>query len=496
MEPGDVAVQDASSVDAASVDVASVDVAQPDASAVDSGPPAQLSLSWARRVTGEYTAVTTVVATADGGAYAAGSFFGVARLGHGEAGQTDLSAEGSSDVFLARYDASGALVWARQIGGLGHDHAGALTVLSDGSAIVAGDFSGSATVNFGQASAVTLTGDIVDVFVARFLPDGTLAWAKNPSGPYYEYAWGLAARSDDSFYLVGVIDDVTTFGVGETHETTLPHTGNYDVFVARYNSDGSLSWARRAGGAGADAGGGVALLPDGSAMVTGTFEDSATFGPGEAAETVLQTQGGSDVFLARYLAQGDLDWVLQIGGAANDRSTQVAVRADGSALVSGYVEGGAIFGLGEVGETSPSFGGLVDDFLWQVNATGSFDWVRSTSASSYEYGRGVGVRPDGTGLFALRNYDSVTLGAGGVAPATLPAGVALAAFTAGGELSWARSVTGVGEVNELHSDALGRVTLGGSFAGSVVVGSNEGTSFSLDCPLPSYECGVVIRYAP
>lgn len=40
------------------------------------------------------------------------------------------------------------------------------------------------------------------------------------------------------------------------------------------------------------------------------------------------------------------------------------------------------------------------------------------------------------------------------------------------------------------------MTLGGSFGGQVVVGSNEPQSFSLDCPLTSYQCGVVVRYVP
>ncbi len=446
------------------------------------------------------TLVSAVVGTADGGVYAAGSFFDSARLGHGEANQTTLASTGASDIFVARYDGAGALVWARQIGGLGHDHAGALTVLSDGSAIVTGNFSSSATFNTGQASAVTLTGSGTNAFIARFRPDGTLAWAKHPRGPYFEYAWGAAAHADDTFYVVGVIDDATIFGFGEPNQTVLvpppSPNGNSEVFIARYNADGTLRWARRAGGSNQDAAAAVAVLPDGTALVSGTFEGTATFGPGEVGQTVLVADGGSDVFLGSFTASGNLSWVRRSGGARNDRATGVAARSDGSALVCGAVEGQSSYGIGEAGSTTPPFGGLVDEFLWATSTTGAFDWVRTAAASSYEYGRGVAVLPGGDSLLAGYGYASMTLGQGEPNQTTVPAGVWLAARSRAGALRWAKAVTGLGDAWDLHADAQGRVTLGGSFAGTATVGSNEAQSFVLDCPLPSSQCGVVVRWVP
>ena len=57
---------------------------------------------------------------------------------------------------------------------------------------------------------------------------------------------------------------------------------------------------RRAGGGGWDQGNGVAVLASGSALVTGRFEFTATFGAGEANETTLTSAGSLDIFLARY----------------------------------------------------------------------------------------------------------------------------------------------------------------------------------------------------
>ena len=91
-----------------------------------------------------------------------------------------------------------------------------------------------------------------------------------------------------------------TFGPGETNETVLTSEAGYDIFVAKYAPDGSLIWAVRAGGNGNAYGYGITSLPDGSIVVSGHFSRAATFGPGEANETVLTSEGDDDIFIARF----------------------------------------------------------------------------------------------------------------------------------------------------------------------------------------------------
>ena len=67
-----------------------------------------------------------------------------------------------------------------------------------------------------------------------------------------------------------------------------------------------LVWAKRAGGTGFDQGFGMAVDVAGHSYVTGIFEDSATFGPGETNETTLTSAGRDDIFVAKYDASGDL----------------------------------------------------------------------------------------------------------------------------------------------------------------------------------------------
>lgn len=61
-------------------------------------------------------------ATPDGGAVLAGAFEGSTVFGQGEAGEQTLEvAGGEQDLYMARLDAEGALLWARRAAGMGDD---------------------------------------------------------------------------------------------------------------------------------------------------------------------------------------------------------------------------------------------------------------------------------------------------------------------------------------------------------------------------------------
>jgi len=117
-------------------------------------------------------------------------------------------------------------------------------------------------------------------------PSG-VAFLRSAGGPGSETAYAIATFSDGSSVVTGQFNGPTTWGLGEPNATTLVSAGGFDVFVARYQPDGRLAWAKRAGGAQTDRGQGIAAVPDGSCLVTGRFEDVATFGPGEGNQTVL-----------------------------------------------------------------------------------------------------------------------------------------------------------------------------------------------------------------
>ncbi len=75
-----------------------------------------------------------------------------------------------------------------------------------------------------------------------------------------------------------------------------------------------MTWtAQHIGNTGADYGDGITSLSDGSFIVTGDFQGSATFGG-----TTLTSAGASDVFIATLNADGTYAWATKGGGRGSD----------------------------------------------------------------------------------------------------------------------------------------------------------------------------------
>ena len=130
--------------------------------------------------------------------------------------------------------------------------------------------------------------------MAKYNSDGTIAWAKHAGGMSGDIGRGIVTLSDDSFIVTGSFSGSATFGKGESAETVLVSDGGDDIFVAKYNSDGTIAWAKHAGGTSGDAGLGIVTLSDESIIVTGSFKGIADFGTYN-----LTSQGDSDMFVAK-----------------------------------------------------------------------------------------------------------------------------------------------------------------------------------------------------
>jgi hypothetical protein len=305
------------------------------------------TLRWVRGTEGPLDAAATAVAALpDGSAVVTGAFQDTVVFGAGQPNETTLVAADQRDVFLARYDAAGDLAFAVRAGGAGDDYAYGVARTSDGALVVAGTLSDTATFGEGEPLEATVaSAGATDAFVARFGADGTFAWVRTFGGPLTDYALAVAAAGVGDLVVTGAFSGTVVFGGGEPAETALTSdSDSNDVFVARLAFDGTLVWARRAGGPGDDVGQGVAVAADGRVLVTGRFRGPAVFGPGEAAETTLPTDGSSlDAFVAEYAAGGALLRARSAGGPGADEGLGVAAASDGRALVVGTYEATADF---------------------------------------------------------------------------------------------------------------------------------------------------------
>jgi hypothetical protein len=84
--------------------------------------------------------------------------------------------------------------------------------------------------------------------------------------------------------------------------------GGADLVLARYDESGALMWFWQFGGLGDETPVGMMRTDDDGMVVYGRFESNLSIGRFE-----YQSLGARDLFLARFSADGELEWSYQIG---------------------------------------------------------------------------------------------------------------------------------------------------------------------------------------
>lgn len=432
--------------------------------------------------TGFDSAIDVAVAL-DGSFVVVGSFS--ERLDLDGAGPiSPLVSAGSSDAFVARFSAAGALLWAHRLGGAEYDTATAVALGFDGSAVVAGTFEDTAAPGVsGTGITLTSAGD-ADTFVARYTAAGAISWAFRAGGPGYDNANGVAVDAAGNAVMVGNFDGAASFD-GRGGSAQLTAAGEADAFLARYTSVGTLINTNSAGGAGYDSATDVSLLPDGSAVMVGMFTGRATFGRAGTAITV-DSAGSIDAFVARYAANGNPVWAVGEGGAGVDLARSVSVGGE-DIYVAGEFSATAEFGSGALAIDLDA-DALSDGFLAAYTASGGVRWVENISGGGRERATDVAVGADGSVIVGGVFSEPILLGDAPVAGEGMQVTVVsrggddaiVARYSSGGMLRWAQSSGGPGndDVTGVSAVLDGTVLIAGNFRNTAWF-STGGTDVSL-----------------
>ena len=376
------------------------------------------------------TNASRVVAMPDGGYIVGGTFVSTAfTLGSGPSAVT-LASAGSADVFLARYQADGTLLWARKGGSSGADTLTSLRVLADGSIAAAG--TSTTNVTFGSLTASSGATGTVDFFVVRYLDDGTPSWVRCVGGVGTDTALGLVEMGDGSLTVVGLNGTTSAalnFGSGITL-SNFSATGN-DWWLANFqSSSGITNWARAIGGASSESATGlsIAATPDGGVALAGAFL-SATLSFTGSASTLTNTGVTtlSDLAVVKYDSAGALLWAKSAGGGTgNDALSSVQVGQSLIVLPTGdLVIGGttnsttATFGSGEPRQTVlPFLGGVSNADIYVASFSGgdgSLRWAKQMGSFNTDVFGALAVLPDNS--VAITGSFSTSIGYFGIGDA-------------------------------------------------------------------------------
>ena len=267
-----------------------------------------------------------------------------------------------------------ALLYSTFLGGADMDFAHAIEVDASGNAYVVG-VTWSRDFPISSDAFDSERGKNTDAFVARFDSDGRLGWATYLGGDGYDSADTVAIDEARNVYVAGTTGSSDFPVTPDAFDATFnsePYED--DVFLAKFDADGRLTYSTFLGGSGEDGSihgnlGPTALAVDevGSVYLVGGT-DSPDFPWTSGAYS--SNGGETDAFVVKFdVTGGSLDYAARIGGRGGDQADSVAVDSAGNAFVAGT----AAYGEFPVtpGSFDTTFNGYDDAFLARVDSTGS-----------------------------------------------------------------------------------------------------------------------------
>ncbi|MBN2355250.1 T9SS type A sorting domain-containing protein, partial [candidate division KSB1 bacterium] len=239
-------------------------------------------------------------------------------------------------------------------------------------------------------------------------PDGNVLWVKQGglTSDKYDQGIGVAVDGYNNILATGYFEEKAKFDAD-----TLVSQGDRDLFVVKYDPNGNMVWVTRAGGSGSEEGFDIAADDWGNAYVTGYFNGSCQFGPYSFSSI------GREIFTAKFMADGTLQWVQRIFGTDNkwNEGLGITAEANGSGCyVTGHFEATSVFDT----QTLTSRGGR-DIFIAKYDAGGTLQWVEQAGGEDWDEGHKITKDPAGnlytTGYFtktAAIGTQTVTTGGG------------------------------------------------------------------------------------
>ena len=296
------------------------------------------------------------------GADSAGNVFVAGFFAEGVInGQPEIPNGTDNDGFVSKYDANGIHQWTQVFGSTANDTVGDLAVDMEGAVYVVGR--AAASVN-----GLPFLGGPEDLLLIKYDKDGVEQWTRLWGSDGADAGFSVATDGMGAVYAVG-------YSGGEMDGET--NSGNLDIMLVKYDSNGGRQWTRLLGTSTNDFGTGVAV--DGAG---GVFVAGHTLGvlPGQ------QSAGGLDVVVARYNPTGDLQWTYQAGSPENDYARRIAADGAGSIYVTGWTKGAL--------PNQTSLGG--DDMLLiSLASDGAEVWTHQLGSSGTDQGLAITTGNEG-----------------------------------------------------------------------------------------------------
>lgn len=349
----------------------------------------QTSKDWAWLYGASNAAATGITSTPNGDIYVFGRFYETATFGN-----KTITSAGGTDVFIAKINAAGTLVWLKQMGSTNTERAYAINT-HDYSIYIYGAFDGILPLG---ADTLVSKGSF-DAFVAKLDTAGNFIWARSggSAGKEFIYSKGMTLDKSGNVYITGDMwsNQPVVFG-----HKTIPATPYGGLFIVKYDAAGNTEWATCGaidtgylhGASPLD----IKADENNNVYITGEYVGNLTFN----AATITSTQtitGLDDAFLVKYSPAGNVLWATTIGGNQQALGTAICCDKKNNVFITGESNGDLTFGSIKSNGSVPRKN--TELFLAKYDSSGNALWAKraGTHGSSPIYLMSIDIISDYAG---------------------------------------------------------------------------------------------------
>jgi hypothetical protein len=238
---------------------------------------------------------------------------------------------GDYDIFLAKFDSCGSLIWCTYFGTPGVDSGEKIKLTHDGNIVFCGYTSGvNLPVSTGCFQSLNNGG--YDCFVAKITPGGSIIWNTYFGKTNGDFAYDITTDLLDNIIIGGTTTSANLYTTSSSFQPN--HNGNTDAFVARFSKDGMFKWCTYYGGSGNEDI--HALTTDNQCNVIGI---GGTLSPNlntSAGAYQTMNEGNPDAYILKLDSNGVRVFSTYLGGSGLEDAWGVATDGADQIYMAGH----------------------------------------------------------------------------------------------------------------------------------------------------------------
>lgn len=292
--------------------------------------------------------------------------------------QSTLS--GSFDIYLAKFNSAGALLWGTYFGGGSVETAYGMYISSNGAVYLCGDTFSTSGVATAGAHQTVYGGGVDDALLIKFDAAGQLLWSTYYGGLLHDIAIGIVEDPNGNVIMAGHSESSNAIATAGAFNNLF--SGNFDVFVVKFDSLGVRQWGTYYGEIDLEEAFAVDCDVAGNIYVTGFTTSSNNIATPSGHQTSYS--GLQDAFIAKFDPAGTiLLYGSYYGGPGNDQGTSIKIAASGNIFITGNTT--SFINISTSGSYQPSIGSADDGFIVRFNAAGVRQWGTYFGGNDVDY---------------------------------------------------------------------------------------------------------------